>query len=267
MRIRKRLVLLALAATAATVALSAGHAAAGGPTSVLVVNPTTGETGSLYAPHSDYQVLQSSLEPATNISVDPPPQLSGGPGTPAINITWLAHDVAVWRVDRVRLEFKEVWVQTNLMADGATPFDGGGEWHVAADQQAVLDVLDELGVLPGPDSADADKDGSLNGTGQLGTNGSATADDDPIAATSAPRVPGWQWIAAAAAGGIALGAAGRPSLTAVVRRRPAGPRQQLIDIEPPEDTDQISGQPDSNPAKAPALALDLGDLNPADLPR
>jgi len=266
MRIRVRRILMALAATAATTAL-AGHAAAGGPTSVLVVDPTTGETGSLYATDSDYQVLLDSLEPATNISVDPPPELSGGPGTPAINITWLAHDVAVWRVDRVRLDLKSVWVQTNLMADGATPFDGGGEWHVAADQRAVLDVMDELGVLSNEGLADGSKTASVDSIGRLDANGPAAADNERAAAAPAPSVSSWQWIAAAAAGGIALGAAGRPALAAVVRRRPAGPRQQLIDIEPPPDTDQISRQPDPNPAKAPALVLDLGDLDPADLPR
>lgn len=267
MRIRVRPILMALAVTATTMALSAGHAAAGGPTSVLIVNPMTGETGALYASDRHYQVLQDALAPAPNISVERPAQLSGGPGTPAINITWLIHDVSVWRVDRVRLEFKYVWVQTSELTDGTMPLNGTDAWHVASDSQAVLEVLDDLGVLPGQDSADADKDGSLDGTGQLGADESAAADERPVVATPAPSLPGWQWIAAAAASGIALGAMGRPALAAVLRRRPSGLRQQFVDIDPPDDAQQDSGQPDADPAKAPSLVLDLGDLNPADLPR
>jgi hypothetical protein len=270
MRMRVRPILMALAVTATTMALTAGQAAAGGPTSVLVVNPMTGETGALYVADSNYQVLEDALAPAARISVERPPQLSGGPGTPAINITWLIHDVSVWRVDRVRLDLKYVWVQTNLLADGTTPFDGSGEWHVAADPDAVLEVLGELGVLPDtgvPDVSSAAA-GSLDGVAGLGVNEPfAAADDRPVAATPAPTVPGWQWIAVAAAGGIAIGAVGRPTLASTVWRRTAGPRQQLIDLEPPESSEQNSGQADPDPAKAPALVFDLGDLYPADLPR
>jgi hypothetical protein len=73
--------------------------------------------------------------------------------------------------------------------------------------------------------------------------------------------------AVAAAGGIALGAVGRAALAAFLRRRESGPRQHLVDLEPPESSEQGSGQADPNPAKAPSLVLDLGDLYPADVPR
>ena len=270
MRSRVRPVLMALAAATAALALSTGYAAAGGPTSVLIVNPVTGETGALYVTDRNYQVLQDSLAPAPGISVERPPQLSAGHGTPAINITWLIHDVSVWRVDRVRLDLKYVWVQTDMLAEGTTPFDGSGEWHVAADADAVLGVLDDLGVLSdtGPTDVSKAAAGSLGGTGQTGVNASAAAAaDQPVTSTPAPSLPGWQWIAGAAAGGIALGAIGRPTVAAILRRRESGPRQQLVDVESPDRAERDSGKADANPAKAPPLVLNLGDLDPADLPR
>ena len=265
MRSRIRPILMALAVTATATALSTGQAAAGGPTSVLVVNPVTGEAGALYATDGNYQALQEALEPARGVSVEQPPGLSGGPGSSAINITWLVHDVAVWRVDHVRVDPKYVWVQTNVMGDGVTPFDGNGQWHVAADPAAVLDVLDELGVLPDTPPAT----NGLSAAESLGVTEESVGASEPdaAAATPTPTVPGWQWIAVAAVAGIALGATGRPALAGILRRRASGPHQQLVDLVPPERTEPGSGQPDPDPAKAPSLVLDLGNLDPADLSR
>ena len=250
--------------------VSAGHAAAGGPTSVLVVNPATGETGALYVTDGNYQVLEDALAPAPGISVDRPPQLSAGPGTPAINITWLIHDVSVWRIDHIRLDLKYVWVQTNVMADGAYPNDGSGKWHVASDADAVIGVLDQLGVLPdgGTEVASESAVGSLIGEGNhSGMTEPGVAAAEPVNPVPAATVSGWQWIAVAGAGGIALGAIGRPTVAAIMRRRESGPRQQLVDLDSPDRAQRDSGQADANPAEAPPLVLDLGDLHPADLSR
>jgi hypothetical protein len=262
---RIRLVPAALAA--ATIALfCAGHAAAGGPTSVIVVNPVTGEAGALYYDDPDYQLLQEALEPWPDGWVEQPGQLSAGPGTAALNITWLIHDVSVWRVDHIRLDLKYVWVQTNLATEGTVPYDGGGQsWHVAADAQAVVDVLDRLGVLPDEWKQSSGSDINRIGADELLNTGPAT---EPKAQPAEPNiVPDWQWIAAAAAGGIALGVGGRPAVRAILRRREASPRQQLVDVTPPERSELDSGQADPDPAKAASLVLDLGDLYPADLSR
>jgi hypothetical protein len=88
----------AIGAGAAAALLPAGPALAGGPTSVLLVAPS-GATASLYVTHSEYGQLQRAL------GENPAPE-AGAPGgglAPSgarFTITWLIHDVAVWRVDQ-----------------------------------------------------------------------------------------------------------------------------------------------------------------------
>src|ERR671931_11148 len=54
----------------------------------------------LYATDEAYGRLERLL--VENPSPDPAaPDVHGGPGSDAINVTWLIHDVSVWRVDRV----------------------------------------------------------------------------------------------------------------------------------------------------------------------
>jgi hypothetical protein len=260
-----RAMLLASATAAAATLLTAGHAAAGGPTSVIVVNPATGEAGALYTTDADYQILVDALAPWPDGWVEQPPQLSAGPGTSAINITWLVHDVSVWRVDHIRLDLKYVWVQTNLTDAGMAPYPVDHEWHVAADAEAVTGVLDRLGVLPGKSLPEGGwAAGTANGADELTSDGPA---EPPAATATSPDAGGWQWAALAPAGGFALGVGGRTAVAAIVRRRAQGSREELVDLERPGDGPQGSGQPDPHPAEATPFVLDLGDLYPADLPR
>jgi hypothetical protein len=143
--------------------------------------------------------------------------------------------------------------------------EADGQWHVASGAEAVIGVLDRLGVLSGELLA---KDGwdvteSENGAGAPAGDGDAAAGAQQPMSSAPPIVPAWQWLVAAAASGLAVGALARPTLAAYLRSRERGPRQQLLDLGGAVD----SGQPDPNPAKAPALVLDLGDLDPANLPR
>lgn len=265
MRIRVRPVLIALATAATIVVISTGNATAGGPTSVIIVNPSTGEASALYHDDADYQVLNDALAPAAGMSVEQPATLADGPGHSAINITWLIHDVEVWRIDYVRIDLKYVWVKTSTISWPA-PYETDGQWHVAADAEAVIGVLDRLGVL----SDELLEKGGWDVSGSGNAAAAPAGDGDAAAAAGAqqpmnsapPMVPAWQWLAAAAASGLAVGATARPAL-AYLRRRERGPRQQLLDLKSAVD----SGQPDPNPAKAPALVLNLGDLDPANLPR
>src|SRR2546423_11493579 len=81
--------------------LGAPAAFAGGPTSVILVNPQTGATAALYNSSIDYQALNDALGEAPQQPVPGTPDLHGGPGSSAFNITWLMHDVQVWRSDPV----------------------------------------------------------------------------------------------------------------------------------------------------------------------
>jgi hypothetical protein len=254
-------------ATAATFALiSTGNANAGGPTSVIIVNPATGEANALYHDDADYQVLHDALAPAEGMSVERPAQLAHGPGSSAINITWLIHDVEVWRIDYVRIDLKYVWVKTTTIA-GAAPYEADSQWHVATGAEAVIGVLDRLGVMSDELLAKGgwDVNSSANEVAAPAGDGDAAGALQPTN-SEPPIVPAWQWLVAAAAGGLAVGlavgAVARPALAAYLRSRERGPRQRLLDLGAADD----SGQPDPNAAKAPALVLDLGDLDPADLP-
>jgi len=272
MRSRVRSVLITLATAATFALISTGNANAGGPTSVIIVNPATGEANALYHDDADYQVLHDALAPAEGMSVERPAQLAHGPGSSAINITWLIHDVEVWRIDYVRIDLKYVWVKTTTIA-GAAPYDADSQWHVAAGAEAVIGVLDRLGVMSDELLAKGgwDVNSSANEVAAAAGDGDAAAaagDGDAAGAlqptnSEPPIVPAWQWLVAAAAGGLAVGAVARPAVAAYLRSRERGPRQRLVDLGAADD----SGQPDPNPAKAPALVLDLGDLDPADLPR
>jgi hypothetical protein len=266
MRIRVRSVLIAVATAATFALISTGNANAGGPTSVIIVNPATGEANALYHDDADYQVLHDALAPAEGMSVERPAQLAHGPGSSAINITWLIHDVEVWRIDYVRIDLKYVWVKTTTIA-GAAPYEADSQWHVATGAEAVIGVLDRLGVMSDELLAKGgwDVNSSANEVAAPAGDGDAAGALQPTN-SEPPIVPAWQWLVAAAAGGLAVGlavgAVARPALAAYLRSRERGPRQRLLDLGAADD----SGQPDPNAAKAPALVLDLGDLDPADLP-
>ncbi|HMG30645.1 MAG TPA: hypothetical protein VK585_11055 [Jiangellaceae bacterium] len=214
---RRPLRSLALAAGAAVAALLVlpGQAAGGGPTSVLIVSPTTGQTASLYHHDRDYELLTELLEPASALVEEAP--MGVGPGTGQINVTWLVHDVSVWRVDRISLD-RERGPLINTNASISSTFDPGepGVWHRALKPAALLALLDRL-VLETPYSAE---------------NAAVPAAELPVQAVT-PENDRWWWAAPALAAGVALGLVGRPHATQAVRRwrdRDRGPRHQLIDV-------------------------------------
>lgn len=230
MRSATRLASLAVGAVLATLAVGPVQAAAGGPTSVLITNPSTGATSSLYVSDDDYARLADALEagPTTDAS----PQLASGPGSSAINVTWLAHDVSVWRVDRVQVDADGgLWVQTSTSNSAELALTWQNDtWHRPAEPDQLVAVLDRLGVL----DRTATKVGA-SGSDSAGTT-AGTADDDPVGlqradpAESAGTFAGWWWVLPGLAAGVGAGMLARPTADAWARRRPAGPRHELIDL-------------------------------------
>jgi hypothetical protein len=96
-------------------------------------------------------------------------------------VTWLVHDVSVWRVDRVDIHHdRTVWARTyEVDFDPGTGIDWKSEppWHQLSDPQAVIGVLNLLGVLDktiaefveDADTADA---ATLAGTTESGSGSS-----------------------------------------------------------------------------------------------
>ena len=221
---------LSTAAALVVLVLGAASASAGGPTSVLIANPTAGASAALYVTDADYTTLQRALEPGDVTSSDPP-TLASGPGTAAINVTWLIHDVTVWRVDRILLDAgPHLWVQTTLVGADGIDWTGTGEWHPASDTEAVYEVLDRLDVLPGEPGAGAaaaaDGDGTLGET--FVQEATSAAPGGGNGGTDTGSV--W-WLVSGVVAGAVLGAVARPLVADLsARRRFARPRHELIDV-------------------------------------
>jgi hypothetical protein len=199
------------------VLLAAGPAAAGGPTSVLLVSPGSGRTASLYTTDPAYSQLLSALDEAP-VAERGGPSWHSDPGTSQINVTWLVHDVSVWRVDRIVLDYKgATWIETQGSLSETIDWDKPGIWHRAKSPEVVRALVTELGLV-----------------GKAPAKPQPTVSVEPSAAPAASRaatppndgLSGW-WLVPALIIGLALGAAARPAFTHLRDREP---RQQLIDV-------------------------------------
>ncbi|WP_179750540.1 hypothetical protein [Microlunatus parietis] len=130
--------------------LAASPAVAGGPTSLLIVNPANERTSSAYTGDARYERLARYVGIHTGAGVEQP---TGGESPPGgidngfgseIRLTWLIHDMSVWRVDRIHLGKEEVWIHTTQTWDD-TP--NAGVWHRAAEPNKLHAALAETGVL------------------------------------------------------------------------------------------------------------------------
>ncbi|MET0965486.1 MAG: hypothetical protein ABWZ02_03775 [Nakamurella sp.] len=137
-------------------------ALAGGPTSALLVSPGTGQTAALYTSDPEYEQLMMLLDqPATRThpDADPAPSVAAD----YVTVTWLIHDVTVWRIDRIFLAGStgEPWIVTQTesgdpaatavpLGSGMFPGEQGNDsavWHRSADPAALMALLGKLGLL------------------------------------------------------------------------------------------------------------------------
>jgi hypothetical protein len=128
-------------------------ASAGGPTSALLSVPGEGRTASVYYTDPDYEEL-SDLVGGTGIASrtidDSGETHEVGPG---VTVTWLIHDVQVWRVDRIYPAADgSPWIATQEMDfDTGTIWDSPVVWHRAVGGKQLTTLLDRL--LGGQSSA------------------------------------------------------------------------------------------------------------------
>ena len=111
MRLRRALLALLLALLAVGVAPPLA-AYAGGPTSVLMVNPNLERAGAAY--HSDalYTELVDGVGDGPVGASGPPRGLAAGGGED-VRLTWLVHDMLIWRIDRIHLTSADgLWIET-----------------------------------------------------------------------------------------------------------------------------------------------------------
>lgn len=205
-------VVLALGA----VLFASAPASAGGPTSVLLVSPSTGRAEALHAMNEAYTTLM------TQLAVEPVP--AEGPGfEPGIGgdqvvVTWMVHDIQPWRVDRITFDDDGLpeWINTVNSMGAQLAYEDEGTWHRPADAQALADLLVDLGLVgrtglrPSQEDPDAEAEAAA----------AVPSDGGPLGAAA--------WALPAVAGGMVAGVLGDRWLR---RRRDQddGGRWQLVD--------------------------------------
>lgn len=195
----RRLTLALLALLLAVVGWSsaAGTAHAGGPTSVLLVNPGAGQAAALYHSSRDYQRLVDAVNAyGSDLGSADRPDSIPETANDAYRLTWLIHDMTIWRIDRVYATADDgLWLETVADETGSNPNAHSGRWHRATDPAALTAVLTSAGLTDGSSPAPE-----------------VESEPDPgpaAAATSAPPTTGAGPIALAAGiAGVILGAAG-----------------------------------------------------------
>ena len=194
--IARRLILALLGLLLAATGLSAtaGTAYAGGPTSVLLVDPGAGRAAALYHSSPDYQRLVDAISAyGSDLGSADRPESVAEDANDAYRLTWLIHDMSIWRIDRIYPTVDDgLWLQTVADETAGDPFTRPGRWHRVEHPEALTAVLTSAGLT---DEAAPKADTEV----------------DPPATTAASTVPagtGAGPIALTGIAGILLGAAG-----------------------------------------------------------
>jgi hypothetical protein len=215
---RCRAALTVIALTVLTF-LVAGPAQAGGPTSVLLVVPGTGQTASLYYSDDDYNTLAGLVGAFGDTAAEGRVDRSGASHEfgAAVNVAWLIHDVMVYRVDRIYLAADHgPWIatQTDVSRSGNI-WNSPVVWHTASGGPSLASLVDKLGVRPS---------GLTTGSTAAKGGGMAPSSAPSTAPAAAPKqsatkptnssIPGWSGLLWGL-GGLALGVA----VTVIAMRR------------------------------------------------
>ena len=195
---------------------AAQSASAGGPTSVLLANPQTGRVAALYHTDTAYDRLAGAVGAfaAVTGSTTKPGAVTDD-FTGELRLTWLIHDMSIWRIDRVHATTEDgMWVQTVVRTDGGDMFDQPGTWHRPADPKALTAALQDAGLLtPGVDGSSS--------IASRAESGHAAGIDAPVPTAASPN---GGLITAVAVVGLLVGAAG----ATLLRRSAAGPKDQSV---------------------------------------
>ncbi len=219
----------------------ASHAAAGGPTSVLVTSPESGQATALYYSDEQYGTLQRLLGPEGKGTRDKPPEADLTHAR-QINVTWLAHDISPWRIDRVfpvESRPRAVWIHT--AADVSENANLNGYWHRAEQAAELRALLEKLGVTG--KATGGGYSGILPAPWQSAEPDQATATPDTDTGTTTVQVSlqdkgrgtDWWWAVPGVAAGMVLALVLRPFAARLPldrwrKGREPGPRQELQDV-------------------------------------
>ncbi|MFI1103231.1 hypothetical protein [Streptomyces melanogenes] len=237
--------------------LTAPAAHAGGPTSVLIASPESEQTAARYHSDADYSTLMTLLGRPNQGQKERPPSLDAAMHSRQLNVTWLAHDIAPWRLDRVFTsdDTTTVWIHT--AAD--LPRTYNGNWHRAqhpAELRALLKKLGVMGPATGSGSpgvapqewttppAEPERAPEQEPRQEETETGTVTAGESVSNSTTT----GWWWALPGLTIGAALALLIRPwttrlpaTVTTFRRSRDEGPRQELLDMDDREGGDGPGG--------------------------
>jgi hypothetical protein len=206
MRLRRALLALLLALLGVGVAPPLA-AYAGGPTSVLMVSPNLERAQAAYYSDVLYTELVDGVGDGQVGSAGAPPGVDTNGGED-VRLTWLIHDMQIWRIDRIHLTSADgVWIETVVDRTGdGEMLDQPASWHRAADQDRLLAALSTAGLL---------------GDSAVAPTSHADSPADEAGATVPSRSMPFPALIAAGLGGLVLGAAGAFVAMQVRRRTPA----------------------------------------------
>jgi hypothetical protein len=235
--------------------LSTGTALAGGPTSVLLVSPTDEYATGLYNSDPEYGMLEELLgEPSTGAaSTASDASLTG---SDYVTVTWLIHDVTVWRIDRVFLPAKgepvivtqEMWDSAGN-ATGMYPGQDGNATalhHRSPDPAALISLLQKLGLI-GSDSSSPSAEfvpAAADSADSAGSIGETAGGQTIVQPSGAATAVGW-WLL----GGLVVGIA---ACALMVRYVPAV-RDRVLAQTPSFDSEP--DRPDDEPVRMSKLPV------------
>jgi hypothetical protein len=143
-----RPILLALLLALLGVGVAPPSAYAGGPTSVLMSNPDQQRARAAYNGDPVYETLTAAIGEGRTGPNAAPAGLAAGGGED-VRLTWLIHDMQVWRIDRIHLTSADgMWIETVVDVSGESRiFEMPAHWHRPADEAALAAVLAVAGLL------------------------------------------------------------------------------------------------------------------------
>lgn len=124
----------------------AAPASAGGPTSALLVAPDSNAVG-LYNSDPEYEELSALVDSDDQVKSSGNDRYGPHAEGPFITVTWMIHDVQVWRVDRIYYEADGgPWIYTieNQYNKQTT-----GVWHRSPHTDRLTELLQQLNLTDG----------------------------------------------------------------------------------------------------------------------
>ncbi|PUA79045.1 hypothetical protein [Nocardioides currus] len=193
---------------------------AGGPTSVLITQPAAGRATALYYTAGEYAELERLITSEPHLGDAEAP---GAGDATTYQLTWLLHDVQVWRTDALTVaDDGSVFVRTVFLdgTGGPEVGDTGPRRVVRGPELAVL-----LDKVVGRSAAAATAVQPVQPMGHEPTVAPAAAEPTTRWFTLA----GWRWLVPGLVAGLLLG------FLAVRRGAPPEPRRVLVDVSPSDE--------------------------------